>query len=312
MIARWLPGLLLLASAARAQEPAQEPVTTLKLQARIVAMAAVVRDKAGRPVGGLGKEDFVLKEDGKPQEVRYFSQGDAQPLTLALMVDTSGSQRMYLADETAASMVFFRAMLVQPKDRAALVQFDNNVLELQGMTHDVDNLQRSLDYLSTPHNSALPHGAGGTLLYDAICSEAPRLEKEQGRKAMVLLTDGDDHGSRQSLADAAHAAQKADVVVYAVFYSADSGTSRSGMLFSSGARGVLEKLAEDSGGQVFDVGRKTSLRDIFARIEEDMRLEYLLGFRPGEGKPGKYHKLELKTKDGKLSVDTRKGYYGAD
>jgi len=221
---RFASAALLLAAhcAAPAQEPPpapQEPVQTLKLTTRIVGVSAVVLDNRGEPVKGLTKDDFVLKQDGKEEEIRYFSQDSDLPLTLVLMVDTSGSQRMFIQDETDASAKFFKAMLTRPTDRAALVQFDYNVLQLQQMTNQLVALENSLGFLSMPHagpgGAAVPRGGGGTLLYDAIiASSQVELTKERGRRAMVILTDGEDHGSRYNLQQAIAAAQRADVVVY--------------------------------------------------------------------------------------------------
>jgi Ca-activated chloride channel family protein len=310
------------ATPAMAPPPAQPsnqpdaPVTTLRLQARLVDVATVVRDKSGQPVGGLAKDDFLLRQDGQPQEIRYFSQGSDLPLTLTLMVDTSGSQRMFIADETAASMVFFRAMLTQPDDRASLVQFDDNVLELQPMTNSVDNLQRALDYLSYPHRSLLPGNHGGTLLYDAIVSASARvLAGEHGRKAMVLLTDGGDNGSRRTLTEAVAAAQRADIVVYSVYYSDERNGAAGRMAASGGShltsqgRDALEQMSSETGGKVFDVDQGMTLRQIFAQIAENLRLQYELGYRPPDAPPGSYHKIELKMTDHKLKVQARKGFY---
>jgi hypothetical protein len=184
-----------------AQEPGAaqgvEPLPTLRIGTKIVSVAAFIRDKQGRPVGGVTAEDLVLKQDGQPQPIRYFSQGAELPLTMDLMVDTSGSQRLVIADEAAASMVFFRAMLGRKEDRAALIQFDVNVLELQPLTSDVENLQRSLNYLSYPHAPAAKNPRATTMLYDAVCEVAPKMAAEQGRKAMLILSDGEDFGRRR-------------------------------------------------------------------------------------------------------------------
>lgn len=313
--------LVLAVCAAHAQEPPpapQEPVATLKLTTRIVGVSAVVLDNRGEPVRGLTKDDFVLKQDGKEEEIRYFSQDSGLPLTLVLMVDTSGSQKMFLQDETDASAKFFKAMLTQPSDRAALVQFDYNVLQLQQMTNQLVALENSLGFLSMPHpapgGQPMPRGGGGTLLYDAIiASSQVELNKERGRRAMVILTDGDDHGSRYSLEQAIAAAQRADVVVYSVFYSGES--------FLSGMRGpsmtngrvdghqVLEAISGATGGHVFTVSRKTPLDLIFTQIADDMRLQYQIGYAPPDSQPGSYHRIELKPKAKHLTIQSRAGFY---
>ncbi len=288
--------------------PAQDgPITTLTLQTRVVAISAYVRDRQGRPVGGLTPADFTLKQDGTAEDIRYFSQGSDLPLTLALMVDTSASQRMYVADEAAASMVFFRAMLERKEDRVSLTRFASDVHELSPLTSSVDNLQRALGYLDyRAGNSA----NGGTLLFDAVVATAQNLGAQQGRKAMVLLTDGGDNGSRATLAQAVAAAQKADVMVYSVFYSSDADPhSGSTQPRYHGDRNALEQLAEQTGGHVFDSGPHYPLRETFAQIQQQLRLEYLLGYRPPDAPAGSYHKLELKPKDAKLIVEARRGFY---
>ena len=321
MTLRLIPATLLLAAvcAARAQEPppaSQEPLQTLTLSTRIVGVSAVVLDNRGEPVKGLTKDDFVLKQDGKEEEIRYFSQDSDLPLTLVLMVDTSTSQKMFIQDETDASAKFFKVMLTRPADRAALVQFDYNVLQLQSMTNQVVALENSLGFLSMPHAAAtgiVSRGGGGTLLYDAIIASSQiELGKERGRHAMVILTDGDDHGSRYNLQQAIAAAQRADVVVYSIYYSADSFNS--GMQHGSNSNRVdghqvLNDISNATGGHVFTVDRKSPLDLIFTQIADDMRLQYQIGYTPPDSEPGSYHKIELKPKAKHLTVQSRVGFY---
>ena len=320
MIYRIASAAILLAAlcAARAQEPApvpQEPIQTLKISTRIVGVSAVVLDSRGEPVKGLTKDDFLLKQDGAEQEIRYFSQDSDLPLTLALMVDTSTSQKMFIEDETEASEKFFRVMLTRPTDRAALVQFDYNVLQLQGMTNQPQTLKNSLGFLSMPHPGpdGVPRGGGGTLLYDAIVATAQiELGKERGRRAMIILTDGEDHGSRYDLQQAIAAAQRADVVVYSVFYSADnfnSGMPRHPMFNRLSGHDVLNDISNATGGHVFTVNQKMPLDLIYTQIADDMRLQYQIGYTPPDSTPGSYHKIELKPKAKHLTVQARVGYY---
>jgi Ca-activated chloride channel homolog len=322
VIQRFASATLLLAAlcAAHAQEPPpapQEPVATLKLTTRIVGVSAVVLDNRGEPVKGLTKDDFVLKQDGKEEEIRYFSQDSDLPLTLVLMVDTSGSQKMFIQDETDASAKFFKVMLTRPQDRAALVQFDYNVLQLQQMTSQLVALENSLGFLSMPHaapgGAGAPRGGGGTLLYDAIIAASQiELGKERGRRAMVILTDGDDHGSRYNLDQAIAAAQRADVVVYSVYYSGEafaSGISHPRNPSQIDGRHVLDQISSSTGGHVFTVDRKTPLDLIFTQIADDMRLQYQIGYTPPDSEPGSYHKIELKPKAKHLTIQSRVGFY---
>jgi len=292
-----------------------QPITTLKVAARVVEISAVVKSKGGEPEGGLTKDDFILKQDGKVQPVRYFSQGSDLPLTLALMVDTSGSQRTFVSDEALASDVFFETMMGRTQDRAMLVQFDTNVLQLQRLTNSPNILHLALSRLSS-------HAAttGGTLLNDAVYSVAKDvLAKETGRKAMVILTDGGDNGSRRSLAEAIEQAQRGDVQIYSILYSLRNEAAKFGVGPGGGAIGpttpdpglqILQRLSEATGGRVFTVTPALGLREIFAQIGQDLRLQYALGYTPpADTQPNSYHKLELKTKNSKLTVQSRKGFF---
>ncbi len=299
-----------------ATSPAQEqeiqgtqPVTTLKVGTRLVAISAVVKSRDGEPAGGLGKDDFVLKQDGKEEPIRYFSQGAELPLTFALMVDTSGSQRSFISDESLASDVFFETMLGRREDRAMLVQFDTRVVALSDMTNSASKLHLALNRLSA-HAST----ANGTLLNDAISSVAKNvLAREAGRKAMVILTDGGDNGSRSTLAEAIEQAQRADVQIYSILYSMFdimNGLPSGRPVTANADLAALQKLSESTGGRVFTVSRTMGLREIFAAISQDLRLQYELGYTPpADTQPNSYHRLELKAKDKKLAVQARKGFF---
>ncbi len=258
------------------------PVTTLKIATRLVAVSAIARNKSGQPVTGLTRDDFLLKQDGKPQPIAYFSQGSDLPLTLALMVDTSGSQRAYIRDEIAAGAVFFRTMMKQPADRAVLIQFDTHVLQLAKLTSNVTTLEHGLAYLSQPHDDMPGAGRGGTLLYDAVCAVAKiELSPQLGRRAMVILTDGGDNGSQSSEKKAIEEAQRSDIMIYSVYYSNGGG----------------------------DFGVLNDLEQIYAEIANDLRLQYQLGYRPPDSKPGKYHKIQLTARDKTLLIQAREGYF---
>ena len=201
-------------------DQAQQPVTTLKVVTRLVAISAVVKTKDGQAQEGLTKDDFILKQDGKEVPIHYFSKGSEVPLSFALMVDTSGSQETFIGDESLASDVFFETMLGRPGDRAMLVQFDTTVLQLKSMTNSASALHFALSRMNQRAAAK-----GGTLLYDAVYAVAKdALAKETGRKAMVILSDGGDNGSRRSLAEAIEQAQRADVQVYSILYSMFEGS----------------------------------------------------------------------------------------
>jgi VWFA-related protein len=215
---------------------AQEPAATTAVDVKVVTLPVTVRDKHGKIVRDLTKDDFTLQEDGRPQTIRYFSQATNLPLTLGLLVDTSRSQTSVLDAERNASRGFFDQMLVQPKDNAFLIHFDREVELLQDLTSSREKLQAALELLKTPSardSSNDPNDSddrrsgsgshhGGTQLYDAVFLASNELmKKQQGRKALIILADGVDRGSKTYLESAIESAQRADTMVYSI-YLADS------------------------------------------------------------------------------------------
>jgi Ca-activated chloride channel family protein len=215
------------------------------------------------------------------------------------MVDTSGSQRNYITDEVVAGRAFFPAMLTRPADRAVLVQFDSSILQLVKLTANSTTLDHGLSYLYQSHDDIGPPGRGGTLLFDAICAVSKiELGNQMGRRAMVILTDGGDNGSRFSAKDAIRAAQGADIMIYSVYYSNGGGDLD-----------ALQDLSKATGGRVFTVSPTSSLQQIYADIAADLRLEYQIGYAPPDLRPNRYHKIDLRTADNKLIVQAREGYF---
>ncbi len=215
---------------------AQEPAATIAVDVKVVTLPVTVRDKHGKIVRDLTKEDFTLQEDGRPQTIRYFSQDTNLPLTLGLLVDTSRSQTSVLDAERNASRSFFDQMLVQPKDKAFLIHFDREVELLQDLTSSREKLQAALELLKTPSDrersndpndsddsrSGSGSGShhGGTQLYDAVFLASNELmKKQQGRKALIILSDGVDRGSKTYLESAIESAQRADTVVYSIYFA---------------------------------------------------------------------------------------------
>ncbi len=293
---------------APAPDPDQ-PVATLKVSTRVVAISAVVKSKDGSPQGGLTRDDFLLKQDGREEPIRYFSQGSDLPLTIALMVDTSGSQRTLISDETLASDVFFETMLTAPQDRAALVQFDARIAQLKPLTTSASELHLALLGLRSD-----PQFAGATRLNDAVFTVAQKvLANETGRKAMVILTDGGETGSQTSLPKAIEQAERGDIQIYSVLYSIQDtlgGPGSASLHATDPGQRLLEQLSESTGGRAFAVSPTLSLRQIFAAIAQDLRLQYELGYTPPPATPpNTYHRLELKVKQKKLTVQARKGFF---
>jgi len=221
---------------------AQDAAATIAVDVKVVTLPVTVRDKHGKIVRDLTKDDFTLQEDGRPQTIRYFSQEANLPLTLGLLVDTSRSQTNVLDAERNASRSFLDQMLVQAKDRAFLIHFDREVELLQDLTSSREKLQAALDLLKTPSDrersndpndspdsrSGDPrsgsgsgsHHGGGTQLYDAVFLASNELmKKQQGRKALVILSDGVDRGSKTYLESAIESAQRADTVVYSIYFA---------------------------------------------------------------------------------------------
>ena len=218
-------------------EAAGSPATTIAVNARLVTVPAVVRDKKGAIVGTLGKDDFALSVDGKPQTIRYFDRDANLPLTLGLLVDTSGSVASALDEERSASSAFLDGMLASDKDRAFVMQFAHGSELLQDLTNSKPKLEAALRELATiPPDSGNGGGGdpddsgggarrrrgGGTTLYDAVFLAGDEImHKQTGRKALVLLTDGEDRGSKESLGSAIEAVQRGDTVVYAIYFKGE-------------------------------------------------------------------------------------------
>jgi len=317
-------------------------------------MLATVRDKHGHLVNTLTKDDFVLDQDGHPQAITYFAQESNLPLTLGLLVDTSMSQRRVLDQERSASHDFLDQVLREDKDKAFVIHFDYQVELLQDLTSSRKKLDASLDELGAPEFSQTSsggggnggsgggrgshgRGGGGTLLYDAVYLASNELmKKQQGRKALIILTDGVDHGSKESLQDAIETAQRADTLVYSILFADKEGYGGGGGGYGGmhggggglggggtggGHRGrpqesrpdgkkILEQISKETGGRFFEVSKKEPIDQIYAAINEELRNQYGLGYVPDKPDvtPG-YHKIHLTAKQKDLVVQTRDGYY---
>jgi VWFA-related protein len=296
----------------------QKPTETLKVNVNVVQLFFNVKDKKGALIPNLTKGDFQIFEDATPQTVKYFNAESNLPLTLGIMIDSSGSQRNVLDMEKEVGASFLRQIL-HDKDEAFVISFDISVDLLQDFTRDVHRLQTALnkakvnvDYTSggIPGMGGGPvptHNAPGTLLYDAVYLAAhDMLSKEVGRKAMILLTDGQDEGSRLKIQDAIEAAQKADSIVY-VLLCADRGFYGGMGYFGESD---MKKLTEQTGGRVINVGNKLDkLKEAFDQIAAELRSQYNIGYTPTNTKQdGSYRKLEIKCKQN-YKIQARSGYY---
>lgn len=294
-----------------------QSVETFKAQVNVVNLFFNVKDKHGMLIPNLTKDDFQVSEDGKPQTIKYFSADANQPLTLGIMIDTSASQERVLEIEQQNCAEFLRQVL-RPKDEAFVINFDVDVSLDQDFTNSVHDLTRALNKVQI--NAGMgggPPGLGGgpipsvprgTLLYDAIYLGAhEKLSTEVGRKAMIIFTDGEDQGSRESIREAIEAAQKADAMCYVILI-ADRGFYGG---FGYSGDSDMRKLAEATGGRVIDVGNKEDkLKEAFNQIQNELRSQYNIGYTPTNEKlDGSYRKVQIKAKGGDYKVQARQGYY---
>lgn len=334
-----------------------------KSQSVTVTIFATVRDKKGNIVTDLTANDFMLTEEGKPQSLQYFSKAASQPLTLGLVVDTGRSQMQGMDQERSASGAFFEQMVRADQDKAFVLHFDHEVELLQDVTASQEKLEQALQNLQTSQSSQSQNGSssnadssgqmpggrgqrgsmdsGGAQLYDAIYLASNEVMKKQpGHKAIVLLSDGLDRGSKESLTSALEAAQRANTIVYSVLIKSVQENYGNGSRGGFGIPGmggpgmgrhggggrpapqqtqvdgkkILEQISSETGGQLLEASKKQPLDQIYKQIEEDLRGQYNLGYTPpqttdsGTG----FRKIQLTTTRKNLSVQTRAGYFSGD
>lgn len=329
LLSRWVVPILLVSAWMSAQQPApqnnqqdqdQEPVATLRKDVNVVNVFFNVKDKHAAIIPDLTKADFDLFEDGKPQNIKYFSKESELPLTIGMMIDTSPSQMRVLPAEQEAGAEFLKEVM-RPKDLAFLLSFDVEVDLLKDLTSNPREIEKAMSKTrinagggsrtSIPGVGQGPiPGMGtpkGTLLYDAVyLASREVLSHEVGRKAMILLTDGQDQGSNTRLTEAIEIAQKADAIVYVILV-ADKG------FYGGGYYGDREmrKLTEETGGRVIDVGNHPEkLPDAFKQLSFELRNQYAIGYTPtNETKDGGFRKVEIRAKVKDSRIQARKGYY---
>jgi len=305
-------------------QPQDQSVETLKVNVEVVQLFFNVKDKHGALIPNLTKDNFDVFEDGKPQTIKYFKAESDLPLTLGILIDSSGSQLRVLDMEKEVGASFLEN-IIRPKDEAFVISFDVDVDLLQDFTNSVSRLRHALNEakintggVSCSGGPIGPQGPipcsstgpRGTLLYDAVyLASHDVLSHEVGRKAMILLTDGQDEGSRLKIKDAIEAAQKSDAICYVILL-ADRGFYGFGGFGYSGDT-EMKKLTQETGGRVIDVGNKPDkLRKAFDEISNELRSQYNIGYTPANTiRDGGFRKVEIKSKPEEYKIQSRSGYY---
>ncbi len=321
LISALLGGAMLFAAVAplhhaAAQNPpspenqAPQQAGKIQVQVSLVNMFATVRDNHHTIVGDLTKDDFKIFEDEQLQKLAFFSKEVTMPITLGLMVDTSGSQENLLGLEQIAAARFFHQVL-RKGDEAMVLSFDTDVDLLADFTEDQDALDRAVE--RTRVNSPIGMGpmsrdnVRSTAMYDAIyvaCNE--QLAGQAGRKALILLTDAMDEGSKVGIKDAIEAAQRADTVVHIILIAEPRAY---GLLGYNGGS-VAKKIADETGGRVIDANSGKRLDEAFEQISEELRSQYVLGYYPtNAAHDGTFRKIKIETTKPGLKVLARHGYY---
>ena len=302
-----------------AQDEPQED-TVISVDVQVVNILATVRDKDGVLVNNLSQSDFELYEDGVLQEIKYFARQADLPLTIGLLVDTSVSQQDLIYEERTAGYRFFEKVLRIDKDLAFLMSFDIDVELLQDLTAAKPLQQDGLERLEVQGSTGgvtpgpVPQSGKpvGTAMFDGIYLAANEMLKGQaGRKALVLVTDGYDYGSKVDIDEAIEAAQRSDTIIFSVRYY--DPRFYQGAAVIGGGRGDLRKLSRSTGGDTYDVSRKQTLDRIFDDINNVVRNQYSIGYTPKrELSETGFRKIELKLKNKRLEAQTREGYYPSE
>ena len=295
---------LLLASA-----PALAQDATFSTGVNIINLLVTVRDKSGALIQNLKQDDFLLTETGKPQKIRYFSQQTDRPLRLGLLVDTSMSQETVIPAERAAAYRFLDMVLRERQDKVFLIQFDTLARVRLGFSSSRKQLESILSDIDTPSRKELrASGGSGTALFDAVGSGAELMKAETGRKALIILSDGVDSSSDQSVATSIELALRADTLIYTIYFTNPAFYS---MAFGMpNGRAIMSKMSKETGAGFFEVTKKRSIDQIFSAIEEELRSQYSIGYVSDipVGFPA-FRKIQLSTKQKGLIVQTRDGYW---
>jgi VWFA-related protein len=297
-----LPGFSLAAT----QNSAPLPQGGIRVQVNLVNLFATVRDKKTKQiVSNLEQGDFKITEDGAEQKISFFSRESTLPITLGLLIDTSGSETNTLGAEQEAAVRFLSRVL-RKGDLAMVVSFDTDSDLLADLTDDQSRLDRAINRtrINAPGaQGPLAQSVPGTVFYDAVYAAChDRLAEEAGRKAIVVLTDAQDEGSTLKLQDAIEAAQRTDTVVH-ILLVADPH-------YGGGNESVAKKLTDETGGRTIVVRNEKNLEQAFDQISEELRSQYTVGYYSTHtARDGSYRKIKVDTTRKDLDVLARRGYY---
>jgi VWFA-related protein len=331
-----------------------QPTAKVSTETNLVTVYATVRDKHDKLVPTLDKNNFKLSEDNKPQTISYFARETDVPLTLGLLVDTSMSMAKTLDNERDASFSFLDQLMREDKDHAFVIHFDSEVELLQDVTSSKPKLQAALKLLSISQSTGNDDNQGGdrgggqgqgrgyqgagTHLYDAVyLASHDVIATQKGRKAIFVLSDGKDRGSKETLEEAIEAAQRANTAIYSLYFESSEpsfnrgfghggGMGRGGGGYPGGGgrhggggypqeqrvdgKKVMQKMASETGGQFFEVTKKLPIDQVYASVEEELRNQYSLGYTPSPADTdGGYHRIELTVDQKDDTVQARDGYY---
>ncbi|MFZ3266550.1 MAG: VWA domain-containing protein [Terriglobales bacterium] len=279
---------------------AQEPDTTFKVEVKLVNVFVTVTDARGAPISNLEKENFLLKEDGKPQKIALFSRESALPLSIVLSVDTSLSTRKDLPLELQSARKFAHTIL-RPQDGLSLYKFSEEVNEVVPFTSDLKKIDAGIDRV---------RNGSATALYDAIFLGSQALSRRQGRKVMVIITDGGDTVSQVNYKEALRAAQEAEAIIYSIIIvpiEASAGRD-------TGGEHALIQISEDTGGKYYYATSLPQLDDAFRQISDELRTQYLLAYYPSQRfSDYPFRRIQVNLTNppagGSYQVHNRAGYY---
>jgi VWFA-related protein len=294
-------------------KPAEEQEEqVLKLGTQLVTVPFNVTDKKNRYINDLSKTDIEILEDNKPQEVFSFERQTDLPITIAMLIDISGSQQYTLGEEISAGKTFFRRVLRPKKDLAAVVTFEHESVLEQNLTSDIDKLMRALDRVRIPAETVTYQrggtppinnsGVGSTALYDSVYSvSSDLLRREAGRRVIILVTDGEDTASSIKMKEAIERTWRSEIIVYSVGIGGPMGVDQ----------GTLKKIAAETGGRAFFPRTEKDLDEAYAQIDEDLRSQYILAYTPTNGaRDGSFRTIQVKIKSHTdLTVRHRRGYF---